>query len=228
MTHTARVAIIDNAVDRRLYSPVDHWAPRLGVPWKAFEAGAGRLPRWADGFSHFILTGSEASILEREPWAEEEAEFVREALRRGTAVLASCWGHQLLAYSLLGPAAVRRCRRPEVGWIAVDILRASEVLGPPRQAYSFSLHFDEVADTGGRFEVLASSPACAVQAMAFVDGRAWGFQVHPEIDAASAKALLTGSLGLNPQTDPLYRTALRTRPRDSGLIRSIVKFFLES
>ncbi|MCJ7612366.1 MAG: hypothetical protein MUP19_08890 [Candidatus Aminicenantes bacterium] len=228
MNRRIKLAIIDNAVDHRLYTPVEHWAQYLPVPWESFEAGAGRLPRWNEGFSHFILTGSEASILDREVWAEAEAEFVREAVRRQAAILASCWGHQLLAYSLLGPAGVRRCRRPEIGWIPVDIHAPSEILGGPGQAFSFSLHFDEVADTGGRFDVLASSPICPVQAMALKNSRVWGFQIHPEININSALTLLKNLAGLNPGTDPLYSAALRSEPRDSGLIRTIVKFFLDS
>ena len=223
-----KLAIIDNAVDHEIYRPVEHWSPHLNVPWETFEAKSGSLPDPEAGFSHFIITGSEASVLEREAWAEAETDLIRRIVRKGAAVLASCWGHQLLAYALLGRGAVRRCRQPEIGWIPVDIPASADVLGGPSQAYSFSLHYDEVAETGGLFDVLASSPLCPIQAMALKGGRCWGFQIHPEIDVESGRRLLKDSLGLNPRNDPLVRAALHSEPRDSGLVHRIVKIFLAS
>ena len=228
MSQPIRIAILDNAVNPRVYTPIDHWARYLDSPWVAFAAREGRLPALEAGFTHVIITGSEASILDREPWAEKEAEFVGEAHRRGLALLGSCWGHQLLAYALEGPRAVRRCSRPEIGWIEIERRTDSGLLGPRGKAYSFSLHFDEVADGSGRFEVLASTPACPVQAMSLPGGRVWGMQIHPEIDPLSARRLLEGLKGANPKLDPLYQTALDSRPRDSDLIRGIVRYFLDS
>jgi GMP synthase-like glutamine amidotransferase len=228
LKRTAVVAILDNAVDHRLYAPVEHWAQFLDVPWKAFSAKAGQLPDKDDGFTHIIISGSESSILDREAWVEAEAEFVREAVGRNLALLGSCWGHQLLAYALDGPSAVRRGREPEVGWISVDIPESCGLLGDRGSAFSFSLHFDEVTNASGRFKVLASTDVCRVQAMTLPGGRVWGLQVHPEIDIASGKTLLRALVGLNPRLDPLYESALRSRPRDSGLIHKIVKYFLDS
>lgn len=91
MTRPIRVAILDNALDPRIYTPIEHWARLLDVPWEAFSAMAGRLPAWESGFTHIIITGSESSILSHEPWVEVEAEFVREAVRRNLALLGGCW-----------------------------------------------------------------------------------------------------------------------------------------
>ena len=67
----ARLAIIDNSIDPGVYRPVEHWSRHLTVPWDAFVARDGRFPDPA-AYSHFILTGSEASILERDPWVDVE------------------------------------------------------------------------------------------------------------------------------------------------------------
>lgn len=223
-----KVAILDSSVNRGLYSPVEHWSRHLDVPWEAFDARAGRFPDLGEDFSHIILTGSEASILDREPWVEVEADFVRRAVGRNIALLGSCWGHQLLAYALAGPDFVRRCPSPEVGWIGIDRPAPSGLLGEEGTAYSFSLHFDEVVNRNGRFRVLASTLACPVQALALEGHRVWGLQIHPEIDVSAARKLLEGSLSLNPASERLYRTALESEPRDSGLIGRIVAFFLAS
>ena len=90
MNKPVKVALIDNSMDPEIYRPVEHWSPFLNCPWEAFTARDHKFPGWDDGFTHVILTGSEASILEMAPWALEEAEVIREALDRGLAVLGSC------------------------------------------------------------------------------------------------------------------------------------------
>lgn len=228
MNSEFKVAIVDNAVDHGLYTPVEHWAAYLDVPWEAFRARDGRLPSVADGFSHIILTGSEASILDREPWVYQEVSFVQAAFKKGMALLGSCYGHQLLALALDGPESVRRCSQPEIGWIPVEVIETSDFLGEAGTAYSFSLHFDEVVDTRGQFKILASTPVCPVQAMLRLRRRAWGLQIHPEIDIRTGQRLLRDSIGRDPRRMPFYEAALRMAPRDSGLIPRIIKHFLNS
>lgn len=228
MSSKVKVAIIDNAVDHALYTPVAHWAAYLDVPWQAFRARDGRLPSMVDGFSHVILTGSEASILDRAPWVYQEVSFVQEAFEKGLALLGSCYGHQLLALALSGPESVRRCSQPEIGWIPMEVVETSDFLGEAGTAYSFSLHFDEVVDTRGQFKILASTAVCPIQAMSRLGRRAWGLQIHPEIDIPTGQRFLRDSIGLDPRTTTLYEAALKAEPRDSGLIHKIVECFLNS
>ena len=221
-----RVAIVDNSVFPGIYKPVEHWSAFLpGVEWEAFYAPSGRLPAIKD-FSHFILTGSEASILQREPWADREVEFTREVFQAGRSILGSCYGHQLLALALAGPAHVGRCREPEIGWIPIEIKAASPVLGPPGEAFTFSVHFDEVRDLPDSFVVLAATEICPIQAFGFAGRNVWGFQIHPEIDVSAARGILSQFGSIFPKIQPLYARALSEKPRDSGLIFKIVKEFL--
>ena len=171
------VAIVDNSIAPSVYKPVEHWAAFLGVPFASFRAAEGRLPDLGKEFTHVILTGSEASILEREPWVGAEVEFVREALKTDIPILGSCYGHQLLALAMRGPAHVRRALRPEVGWFPIEIRTESGLLGEGGTVYAFSSHFDEVSELDGDFRVLASTPGCAVQA-AIVDGTLDPVRLH--------------------------------------------------
>jgi len=129
-----KVAIINNAIYPDVYKPVEHWSRHLeSVKWEAFYALEERFPRPED-FSHIILTGSEASILERAPWVEREADFVRDAFRRNLAILGSCYGHQLLALALAGSDRVGRCREPKSAGFrspSLRIPRSSARNGPP-------------------------------------------------------------------------------------------------
>jgi GMP synthase-like glutamine amidotransferase len=223
-----RVAIVDNSIDPAIYRPVDHWSRYLGVPWQAFVARKERLPDPRE-FTHIILTGSESSIVERPVWAEDEAEMVREAVAGGTAVLGSCWGHQLLAFALAGAAHVRRAARPEIGWIAVRVDRTNELLGPAGTAFdTFSIHYDEVCDLPARFEVLASTDLCAVEAFRLEGRPVWGLQCHPEIDVPTGLRSLRDLIDRGFKGRDALLGALAQTPKDSGLIRRIVRAFLSA
>jgi GMP synthase-like glutamine amidotransferase len=220
------VAVVDNSINPSVYKPVQHWASFLPAPFASFRAPDGRLPDLGKGFTHFILTGSEASIVEREDWVRSEVEFVREALERGFPMLGSCYGHQLLALALCGPAHVRRCRRPEIGWHSIAISEKSSLLGKEGVAYAFSSHFDEVTGLDERFRVLAASADCPVQAFELKGRPVWGIQFHPEIDIPAAREYLQNLIDLGLKTSPLFIEAMQMSPRDSGLIRRIVPYFL--
>jgi GMP synthase-like glutamine amidotransferase len=227
-TQVPTVAIIDNSIEPEVYRPVEHWAAHLGAPWQVFTARRGEFPDPA-AFSHVILTGSEASILDRDPWAETEAAFVREAAAEGAALLGSCWGHQLIAYALAGESRVARCARPEIGWIAIRLERESGLLGPAGASpYVFSVHFDEVRDLPPDFEILASSEGCAVHAFRWAGRPVWGLQSHPEIDIPTGRRFLEDLIARGFKGRAAMCEALGREPRDSGLIRGIVGSFLAS
>lgn len=224
-SQSRKVAIIDNSIDPVLYRPIEHWNRYLPVEADAFTAREGRFPD-PGAYTHMILTGSEASILEREDWVEEEAAVVREAVRNGASVLGSCWGHQLLAFALAGPSHVRRCARPEIGWIPVRVVRGNDLLGPPGEFFTFSVHYDEVRDLPGSFEVLASSDPCPVQAFRVRGKPVWGLQCHPEVDIATGVRFLEDLIDRGFKGREALLEALSSLPRDSGFISRIVRAFL--
>ncbi len=224
-----KLAFIDNSIDPSVYNPEEHWKSYLDVEWDGFKATKSQFPDFRQGgYTHLLLTGSEATILEREKWVYEEVEVIHEALNKGIPTLGSCYGHQLLAFALFGPSCVRRSEYPEVGWIPVQIKKDCELLGEKRQAYSFSVHFDEVVDSNRGMQILASSAHCHVQAFQLKDRPVWGFQIHPEINVSNAQTLLKNLISLKLKTSSFYEQALRSTPRDSGLIRQIVKGFLSA
>jgi GMP synthase-like glutamine amidotransferase len=223
-----RVAIVDNSIAPSVYRPVEHWAAFLQVPFTSFRAPEGCLPDLKKDFTHIILTGSEASIMEREGWVDAEVESVQEALSRNLPILGSCYGHQLLALAMRGPARVRRALRPEIGWYPIDIPARCGLLGKEGIIYAFSSHFDEVIGLDEDFRVLASSPNCPVQAFELKGRPVWGVQFHPEIDIPAAREFLSRLVDLGSETSSLFKQALGMKPQDSGLIRRIVHYFLNA
>ncbi|UCC41163.1 MAG: type 1 glutamine amidotransferase [Candidatus Aminicenantes bacterium] len=223
-----KVAIIDNSIDSSVYNPIEHWKDYLKVEWDSFKATQSLFPDIKNGYTHLLLTGSEASILERENWVYEEVEVIQEAVEKGLPILGSCYGHQLLAFALAGPSHLRRCIPPEVGWIPIQIKEESQLLGKKRCAFSFSLHFDEVVNLDDSFLVIASSEHCEIQAFQFKKKPFWGIQIHPEIDVSSATELLRKLASLGLETSSFYEEAMESRPQDSGLIHDIVRNFIKS
>ena len=220
-----RVAVVDNSIDPGIYRPVEHWGRYLSVPYDAFVARDGRFPNPA-AYSHVILTGSEASILDRDLWVDDEVEFVKRAVDSGAAVLGSCWGHQLLAFALAGESHARRCARPEIGWIPIRVAEENDLLGPAGTPYVFSVHYDEVRDLPDTFEVLASTDACPVQAFRLKGKPVWGLQCHPEVDIGTGRKFLRDLVDSGFKGRDFLLEALKQYPRDSGLIRPIVRTFL--
>jgi len=198
------------------------------VKWEAFEAKKSYFPRLNKDYTHIILTGSEASILERARWVEEEAELVSEAAEKGIPILGSCYGHQLLALALGDPSHLRRSEHPEVGWISVKIKKNDDLLGKRGEVFTFSSHFDEVVRLGEGFDLLASSQHCQIQAFRLRNKPVWGLQIHPEMNIKDATIYIKNSISLDLSTKPYYIEALEQTPKDSGLITRIVERFLSS
>jgi GMP synthase (glutamine-hydrolysing) len=141
------------------------------VHYEALEPG--QLER-ADAI---VLSGSSA------PWsAHDPAELARlgEAVRAaGRPVLGVCAGLQLQAVFAggeIGPSGGE-----QRGFQSVTIRDSSDLLrGLPEEIVVFQDHTDEVTVLPESFRLLASSDACAVQAIADPARRWWGTQFHPE------------------------------------------------
>jgi len=221
-----KIAIVDNAIDHFIYNPIRHWKNCLNMDFSIFRATENNFPDLQD-FTHLILTGSEASILEREQWVYEEIDLVKRAADMGLSLLGSCYGHQLLAVALTGPRHVKRCAHPEIGWIPIRIGRNNGFLGKSERAWAFSSHFDEVIDLPGNFQVIASSEHCAVQAFWIKDRPIWGLQIHPEMNISEAQRYLRNLVENKHPPLHLFRQALNSEPQDSGLIRHVVEKFCD-
>ncbi|MCK5828487.1 hypothetical protein KAH43_08195, partial [Candidatus Bipolaricaulota bacterium] len=119
-----RILILGNSIDRLVYRPVEEWSRHFGkVSFDVVQVSENEPIPSLDRYTHVLLTDSNVSFRESEQWCDLEADVVRDAVDRGLSVLGSGFGHQLLAWALSGPDSVCRSRIPELGWIAIDIVR---------------------------------------------------------------------------------------------------------
>ncbi len=117
------------------------------------------------------------------PWLADEKALIRDAVvERRLPFLGLCLGHQLLAESLGG--AVGIAETPEVGVLPVTLTDAGQASGLfdglERELMCIQGHGAQVSQLPPGADVLAASPDCAIQAIAF-GRKAFGLQFHSEL-----------------------------------------------
>lgn len=179
-----KILIVDNNIDPKCWGAED--LKRYGVQQEGAFVTVRRgphddLPRDISRFDRIVLSGSMTSVLEEAPWISNLDALIRQALDRKKPLLGVCYGHQRLAAVLGGKQLLRKSAQPEFGWTKIDIKSDAPLFsGLEKTFYSFSSHFDEVAETPRGTRLLASSEWCEVQAYQVDDAPAYGIQFHPE------------------------------------------------
>lgn len=178
----------------------------------------------ASAFSHLLISGSELSASGPGERDEEVYALVRDAVAADARILGICWGHQMIAKALAGPPVCRRAARPEFGWRHVEVRPDPLFEGVTDPVFAHS-HYDELADPPPAFEILASTPDCAVQAFRY-DGRpVWGVQFHPEIGYKQGRAMFKRNLAADPTIEPYLHDELE-RPEQLDQNESLFAAFL--
>jgi GMP synthase (glutamine-hydrolysing) len=119
-------------------------------------------------------------------------------IRDGLPLLGICYGHQMIARALVGDGACRRAAVPEFGFKTLRLVENPlfdeiETLTPVHS------HYDEVTGLPpDRFEIIASTDQCAVQAFQVRQQPVWGVQFHPELDERSGRKMLERNLATEP------------------------------
>lgn len=139
-----------------------------------------------DRYRGLVVLGGPMNVEDRERRAHLRTELraIERALRQDKPVLGICLGAQLLAHVLGAP--VRRLPQPEIGWYELEATAAGcadpvfAALGartPVFQWHSFGFELPAGAVH------LARTDSCEHQAFRYGE-HAYGFQFHPEADAA--------------------------------------------
>ncbi len=149
------------------------------------ELDAGECIPALEPYDMMLVMGGPQDVWQEaeHPWlVAEKAAIRRFVVDMRRPFLGICLGHQLLAAALGGE--VRPARRAEVGIMPIHLTaagRADPLLrGLPDPLMVLQWHSAEVHALPANAEVLASSPACRIQAFRY-DPHAYGLQCHVEI-----------------------------------------------
>ena len=146
------------------------------------------------GWTHVVISGSELSAANRNPNDDALIALIRRSVNQNRVVLGICYGHQMVARALVDDNACRRAAIPEFGFKRVSLIPNPLFSGIDTLIPVHS-HSDEVTGLPeDRFEVIASTENCEVQAWQLRGRTVWGVQFHPELDERLGRQLLERSL----------------------------------
>jgi len=226
----ARILIVDNSLHRPIYRPAQQWMRYVeALPVDVMHAPSGDTVESLQDYTHMIITGSTASLVDPPAWADVEADFVRDAADLGLSILGSCFGHQMLVYALSGPEYVVRAASPEIGWVGVEMIAFDPLFdGVPSRWHTFAWHSDEVASLPDPWIVLGHTSRCSAAVIRFGERAIWGLQVHPETQPMEAKTLMLLQILSQGRSSPELCSALLQLPRDDRVLDVIMERFLLS
>jgi GMP synthase (glutamine-hydrolysing) len=188
-----------------------------------------------------IITGSAASVYNRDGWIRQSEDFLRQAADRGIAIYGICFGHQLLAQAFGG--RVERCPGGwELGTASVSLcseaLQDSLFAGLPQEFPAQQSHGDVVVELPAGAVQLAGNTHWPVQAFRLGE-KIWGTQFHPEFTVGIMEGLvdvlatslpaevfpaLTGAQSIREQ----IRAGLRDTPQARNCLRNFMRFLITS
>ncbi len=176
---------------------------RDNINWQAVELDQGEPIPDLENFDAMWVMGGPMDVWDTDehPWLIAEKAAIREwVLNLQRPYLGLCLGHQLLADALGG--SCDKLSPPEIGVLDIQLTDAG-IADPifrdmPRQQRALQWHSVQVTETPDNSTILASSPACANQAMRVGDN-AWSMQYHVEVEPDTVD---------NWSAIPAYRSAL--------------------
>lgn len=223
MSREPRILLLDHAIHPEIYKPFDHWRQAFGDGVPITRVCRDEPLPALEPFTHLVVSGSEASIVDDEPWVPSRLALIREAAEREMAILGSCHGHQMLALALGGE--VGRAAVPEMGWFPLDADPGDVMFrGATRPIWVFASHFDEVTRVPDDFVVVARTEDCRIHAFRHPTLPIWGVQAHPEIDPSTGAMLIDRFFEIDPTK--CAAVSVRRPRRDSRWIQALCREFL--
>lgn len=185
--------------------------------------GSEKLPDPAN-YSHVILSGSEASTLDDNPWDAPLAEVIHQCVNLSKPFLGICYGHQFLARTLAGKSHVAKAETPEFGWTKIMLQENPLFKGLAKEYYCMVCHYDMVKTLPTDFKQIGASAQCPIHAFQYGDLPIWGVQFHPECNAAEAQEIFAALKEEEPQFATWYEATDAGKANDLDNERLFLNF----
>jgi GMP synthase-like glutamine amidotransferase len=208
------------AMMRRMLEPL---APRAS--FLTAKVAEGDLPSF-DAFDAALITGSAAGAYEDHPWIAPLEAFIRDAAAAKKPQVGICFGHQIMAQAFGGTV-----RKSDRGWgVGVhdyEVVGRERWMAPEARRFASPVsHQDQVVEAPPGAKALARSEFCPYAVLAYAQGPAISFQMHPEFDHDYAAALVERRYDRVPKSVADEALASLKRPSDRALLaRWIANFF---
>lgn len=186
-----------------------------------FVAINANMPNSYGDFSRLVVSGSEATAWEDNPWDEPLARIIEMFVGASRPVLGICYGHQFIVRALVGREHLRRRSTRIWGWLDLDLAESRLFQGLQR-IVSVTCNSDEVFNLPPQYRILASADHCRVLAYEHREKPIWGVQFHPEYEREYGAEVLKLTMELADKTSFTYLD----QRRDETCLSANTRLFL--
>jgi GMP synthase (glutamine-hydrolysing) len=173
------------------------WLEEAGATLEVCHPYAGDAVPTLDGYAGVLVMGGAMGANDDDAleWIGPVKELIRDAVAEGVPTLGICLGHQLMG-AALGGRVTPNPRGQQVGLLEVGWTdeahedRLFRGLATPRRGVQWN--YDLVVEPPPAAVVLAQTDDGAIQVVRYA-ARAWGVQLHPEVDEAIVGTWVTDS-----------------------------------
>ena len=148
------------------------------------------FPTDITAFDGYIISGSPASVRDKDPWVEQLLELIRIINSKGIPMFGACFGHQAIALALGGEIHTN----PK-GWVfgatcSTVVAKADWMQELPDKLVQYAAHIEAVSRLPNGAEVLSESDTCTVTGFR-IGNTVYTTQNHPEMTGNFVTALIT-------------------------------------
>lgn len=190
-----------------------------------FSAKDGQFPEPLTVYDGVMITGSPASVHDKEPWIAQLLELIRDIHLIGLPLFGACFGHQAIALAL-GGTVERNPSGYQHGRIENQITgRQPWMTAVPDRFSLYGSHIEQVTALPDQASAVARSTDCSIAGFV-VGSHVYTTQHHPEM-TPDFIAALTDDMAeyLGSTVADAARLSLKQATDSDAFAESIAQFF---
>ncbi|MBC8185438.1 glutamine amidotransferase [candidate division KSB1 bacterium] len=182
-------------------------------------------------YSGIILTGSHATIMDREEWSERTAAWIPKILEKKIPLLGICYGHQLIVHAM-GGIVDNNPNGIEFGTVEITITEAAKMdplfKNLPSKMFVHTGHTQSIVKLPQGAQILASSEMDPYTAF-FLPPSAWGVQFHPEYNSTIVSGYVKEAgdvLKVEGQNADRIQAKIQSAPEAKNILKTFAEIVL--